>query len=151
MRETYVAYQRSVHDGLVKPFPGAGSVLAELRGRGVRLGVVTSKGGRIARRTMEVCGLWGAVDVVVAGDEVGRGKPDPEPVFKALDALDLGGGAAEVLLVGDSPVDLRAGRAAGTLTAAVTWGPHEPSVLHSEKPDYVLDELEDVLRILPER
>ena len=115
----------------------------------MRLAIVTSKASRIARRTMQVCGLGDAVDLVVAGDEVARGKPDPEPVLSALGKLGLGERPEEVVFVGDSPFDLRSGRAAGTRTAAVSWGPHERQVLEAEGPDYFLDELEDILRIVP--
>jgi len=48
MLETYVVYQRSVHDEMVQPFPGAIDVVNQLKGRGTRVGVVTSKGHRIA-------------------------------------------------------------------------------------------------------
>lgn len=145
MRETYVTYQRSVHDRIVRPFPGAIEVLSELRRRGVGLAIVTSKARGIARRTMEVCGLWDRVDVVVCGDEVERGKPDPEPVRRALHALGLEDRAPQVLFVGDSPFDLRSGRAAGTRTAAVEWGPHARSVLDMERPDYFLTDLEELI------
>jgi pyrophosphatase PpaX len=147
MRETYVAYQRGIHDEMARAFPGAVEVLGALRDRGTRVAVVTSKAAGIARRTMEVCGLWGLVDFVVAGDEVVRGKPDPEPVLRALSGVGFAGRAGEVVFVGDAPVDLRAGRAAGTRTAAVGWGPHRRSVLEAERPDYFLERLTDVLTI----
>ena len=149
MLNTYVTFQRAVHDDMVRPFPGARMVLTELRRRGARVAVVTSKGRRVARSTMEVCGLWDVVDLVVAGDEVERGKPDPEPVLRALEELGLSKWPEEVVFVGDSPFDLRSGRSAGTRTAAVAWGPLERSVLDAEEPDYFLDELEDALRITP--
>ena len=149
MLDTYVAFQRGVHDDMARPFPGALEALSELRRRGVRLAIVTSKARGIARRTMEGWGLGDAVDLVVAGDDVVRGKPDPEPVLSALETLGLEELPEEVVFVGDSPFDLRSGRAAGTRTAAVAWGPHERQVLEAEEPDYFLDELEDVLRIVP--
>lgn len=149
MLDTYRTFQHTVHDEMVRPFPGAGLVLDELRRRGLRLAVVTSKAAAIARRTMEVCGLWDRVDFVVGGDEVTRGKPDPEPVARALNHLDLSGRAGEVIFVGDSPFDLRSGRAAGTRTAAVGWGPHAHEILHAEGPDYFLQALEDLLAIVP--
>jgi pyrophosphatase PpaX len=149
MLETYSVFQRSVHDEMVRAFPGAQTVLAELRERGVRLAVVTSKRRLVARRTMEVCGLWDSVELLVAADDVARGKPDPEPVLRALDALGLGDRPQEVLFVGDSPFDLRAGRSAGTRTAAVAWGAFGRSVLEAERPDYFLNALGDVLGLAP--
>ena len=88
MRDTYVAYQRSIHDEMVTPFPGAVSVVRTLRQRGTRVGIVTSKGHRIGRRTIEVCGLHDDIEHVVFGDQVEQPKPHPEPVLKALDALE---------------------------------------------------------------
>jgi len=46
--QTYVVYQRSVHDEMVQPFPGAIDGLNQLKGGGIRVGVVASKGHRIA-------------------------------------------------------------------------------------------------------
>jgi len=145
MLETYTTFQRAIHDEMVRPFPGAGEVLAALRDHGARLAVVTSKRSAVARRTMEVCGIWDAVDLVVAADDVTRGKPDPEPVHRALDALALRAEPERVLFVGDSPFDLRAGRAAGTRTAAVSWGAFERAALEAERPDYFLESLEELL------
>jgi pyrophosphatase PpaX len=151
MLETYTTFQRAVHDEMVRPCPGAHEVLGTLRERGARLAVVTSKRGAVARRTMEVCGIWEAVDLVVAAEDVVRGKPDPEPVHRALDALELGAHAERVLFVGDSPFDLRAGRAAGTRTAAVSWGAFERDALEAERPDYFLEGLEELLGTGPDR
>lgn len=149
MLATYVAYQRESHDRMVRPFPGAGAVVAELRRRGVAVGVVTSKARGIARRTMEVCELYDRFDFVVCGDEVERGKPDPEPVIRAMRALGTYDEPERVVFVGDSPHDLRAGRAAGTRTAAVGWGPIARNVLEAEAPDFFLERLDDVLGIAP--
>jgi pyrophosphatase PpaX len=150
MLETYTVFQRGVHDEMVRPFPGAKEVLGELMSRGSRVAVVTSKRGGVARRTMEVCGLWHLVELVVSADDVTRGKPDPEPVHRALRLLDLDGCADEVVFVGDSPFDLRAGRAAGTRTAAVSWGPFARTLLDAERPDYVLGSLNELLALAPE-
>ena len=149
MLETYVTYQRSVHDSMVRAFPGAVQVMRTLRARGTPVGIVTSKGHRIGRRTLEVCALHEHVDFVVFGDEVERGKPDPEAVLRAMSALGLRESPEAVVFVGDSPHDLRAGKAAGTRTAAVSWGPLERSVLEAESPDFFLDRMEDVLSIRP--
>jgi len=151
MLETYTVFQRSIHDEMVRPFPGAVGVLGQLRARGARLAVVTSKRNVVARRTMEVCGLWDAIDVVVGADDVARGKPDPEPVHRALDALRLADRADEVLFVGDSPFDLRAGRSAGTRTAAVSWGAFARAALEAERPDYLLETLDELLATEPTR
>jgi pyrophosphatase PpaX len=98
---------------------------------------------------MAVCGLGGDVELVVTADDVVRAKPHPEPVLYALDALGLGDVPEQVLFVGDSPFDLQAGHAAGTRTAAVSWGPFARALLEAEDPDFFLEELSDVLGTAP--
>jgi pyrophosphatase PpaX len=149
MIATYTQYQRDIHDDMAKPFPGAAEVLAELRRRGSCLAVVTSKRGEVARKTLQVCGLTDAIDLVVTAEDVRHGKPDPESVLLALAQLDLKSSPAEVLFVGDAPFDLRAGRAAGTRTAAAPWGAFARSALAAEAPDYMLERLTDVLDLDP--
>ena len=147
MLETFTVFQRELHDDMVRPFPGAGALLNKLRTRGAHLAVITSKRGVVARRTLEVCGLWDSVDLLIAVEDVDRGKPDPESVEQALSVLGLTDFRREVLFVGDSPFDLQAGRSAGTLTAAVSWGPFERQTLEAEHPDYFLETFEDLLRL----
>jgi pyrophosphatase PpaX len=120
-------------------------VLPALRDRGTRIGIVTSKREDVARRTLSVCGLDAHVEVLVCAEHVTRGKPDPEAVHMALEALDLTNVADETLFVGDSPFDLRAGRSAGTRTAAVCWGACTRETLVAESPDYVMERLEELL------
>ncbi len=148
MRQTYIAYQDIVHDEMVRSFPGASSVLGALRRRGTKIAVVTSKRAGIAKRTLECCGLWKAVDLVVCANQVQRAKPHPESVNLALSKLGLEPDG--VVFVGDSPFDIQAGKGAGTRTAAALWGPFNPEELLAEGPDFVLDTLRDVLEINPE-
>ncbi len=149
MLETYSVFQRRIHDEMVRPFPGAIEVIGTLARHGARLAVVTSKRRVVARRTMEVCGLWDRVELLVSADDVLRGKPDPEPVRQALGALGLEDAPDKVLFVGDSPFDIRAGRGAGTTTAAVGWGPFAREVLLAEGPNHVLESLTDLLELAP--
>jgi pyrophosphatase PpaX len=120
-----------------------------LRRRGSALGVVTSKRREIAARTLGCCGLADAFDVVVTPEDVVRGKPDPEPVRRALEALGLAARAREVLFVGDSPFDVASGRDAGVRTAAATWGPFSRARLQEEAPDWLVDTLAEVLDLEP--
>jgi len=149
MAETYSAFQKTIHDEMVAPFPGALEMVGELRRRGVGVAVVTSKRREMAGRTLARCGFGDAYDVLVAADDVERAKPHPEPVLRALDQLRLGGMADRTLFVGDSPFDLRAGRAAGTRTAAALWGPFGHDVLEAEAADYYLSSPMEVLGLRP--
>lgn len=148
MRATYVAHQQEPHDDLVTAYPGVREMVAELERHGTPIAVVTSKRRGLAGRTLARCGIEGAFAVTVGADDVARPKPDPEPVLAALAALGVTA-PGRALLVGDSPWDVRAGRAAGTRTAAVLWGPFAREALAPERPDYVVERTVDLLAVGP--
>lgn len=149
MVETYVEFQRGAHDDMVCAFPSADKTLTALRARGVRTGVVTSKGREMTGRTLRRCGITELLDVLVTADDVTRGKPDPEPVLKALAQLGLEGEAGGVLFVGDSPHDLVAGRGAGVRTAGALWGPFTRADLEAAQPDFWVRDLGEVGALRP--
>jgi pyrophosphatase PpaX len=149
MLDTYVEFQRTVHDEMVCAFPEARSTIDALHARGVRVGVVTSKGREMTARTLARCGLDDALDVLITVQDVEHGKPDPEPVLKALERLGVPPAREDVLFVGDSPHDLVAGRRAGVSTCAVTLGPFSPAELKAEGPDFWVEDLASVLPLRP--
>ena len=149
MADTYSTYQRAIHDDMVKPFSGAVEVVHALKATGAAVGVVTSRRTAMAERTLACSGLAGVMDVLVGADDVVRAKPDPEPVLRALERLGLAGREARTLFVGDSPFDMRAGRSAGTRTAAVLWGPFSREELEPEEPDHFVSRPEELLGLRP--
>jgi pyrophosphatase PpaX len=149
MVETYVSFQHTIHDQMVTPYPGILAVVEAFQRRGIPMAVVTSKRRVMTGRTLAVCGLDEAFPVVVTADQVSKGKPDPEPVLLALDRLGIADGADRVLFVGDSPHDVKAGRAAGTRTAAVLWGAFSEAALRAESPDFEVRSPEELLALRP--
>jgi pyrophosphatase PpaX len=148
MVTTYTEFQKTVHDDMVGSFPEAGDTLAALRSRGVPVGIVTSKGREMTERTLAQCG-FGDLAVLVTVDDVVCGKPDPEPVTKALTLLGLGESARDVLFVGDSTYDMVAGRDAGVRTAGALWGPYSRADLEGTEPDYWVEDFAAVLALRP--
>ena len=137
MVATYRAYNLAHHDAMVTAFPGAVAAVEQLRARGVKLAIVTSKMRAGARRGLDHCGFGALFDVIVGADDVSDHKPHPAPVRLALE--QLGVAAERAVMVGDSPHDLASGRAAGTRTAAVAWGPFPRDQLLATEPDYWLE------------
>lgn len=146
MLATWRAYQNTIHDDLLRPFPGAAETVAELDRRGFLLAIVTSKHRRTTLRGMNLCGIVPHFDVIVTPEDVTQPKPHPEPVLFALEKLGVA--PEEALFVGDSPHDVASGKAAGTKTAGVLWGPFPRAALEQAQPDALLSEQQDVLRLL---
>jgi pyrophosphatase PpaX len=145
MVSTYRKYNLAHHDTMVSAFPGIVEAVHQLRGLGIKLGIVTSKNRSGTLRGLACGGLDGLFDVLVTADDVDTPKPAPQPVTMALEQLRAD--AREAVFVGDSPHDLSAGRAAGVATAAVRWTPFPPAELDRQQPDYWIERPSDLVTI----
>ena len=146
MTSTYRAYHLEHHDRLLRSYPGIHKTVAALRGRGVKLAIVTSKGRRATERGLRRCGLEEYFDLLVTVDDVTEYKPHPAPVVAALDRLFAAPG--EAVFIGDSPHDMQSGRGAGVRTAAALWGPFSRKALAPHEPDYWLEHYDQITTVL---
>ena len=104
-------------------YPGVAWWLEQLAS--LPLAVVSNKPVVLVEKTLDHLGLRGYFRQVLGGDSLPKKKPDPLPLLTTLQALGLQ--ATEVVMVGDSPMDIEAGQAAGTWTCGVSWGFGRPS------------------------
>jgi len=139
----YRTFTHEHHDRLIRPYSGISEALMALQRSGVRMAIVTSKTNLLARRGLQLCGLEDYFETVVGMDDVSEHKPHPAPVIEALSRMSVG--PSNVVFVGDSPHDIRAGRSAGVDTAAVVWGPFEKTAFVNAPPDYWLSEPGELL------
>jgi beta-phosphoglucomutase-like phosphatase (HAD superfamily) len=96
--------------------PGAVELLSSVRAAGWRTGLVSSSHRPLLDAVLAALPP-DAFDVSVAGDEVSRGKPDPEPYRSALHLLGVDAGRSVVLE--DSPTGATSGSAAGCTVVLV--------------------------------
>ncbi|MFS0736998.1 phosphoglycolate phosphatase [Sphingomonas sp. 1P06PA] len=101
-----------------RPFPGVDAALDDLAGRGVALSVCTNKLEGLARELIDALGWRDRFAAIVGGDTLPVRKPDPAPLFAAIDRA--GGGPAA--FVGDSITDTDTARAAAIPCVAVSFG-----------------------------
>lgn len=96
------------------------AVLADLKARGLRLGLATNDTEMPARVHLAGAGILDLFDFVVGCDSGYGGKPAPGQLMEFLRRFDLA--PDRVAMVGDSRHDLDAGRAAGMHALAVLTG-----------------------------
>lgn len=126
-----------------RPYPHVREVLGELRGRGVKLAVVTNKEQAFTDIVLRQHGLTPLLDAVLSGDTAPAKKPDPAGLRACMAAF--GAAPPECLLVGDSSIDVAAARAAGVAVWAVTYGYNMGRPIAEAAPDRVLDDLRPLL------
>ena len=134
----------------VAPMPDAEACFAALRSRGVRVALDTAFSREIAHTIVERFG-WlrdGRIDDLIATDEVAAGRPAPD-MIRALMTRQGVSDPAAVIKVGDTPVDIEEGRAAGAgLVVAVTTGAFEHAALRACAPDHIIDSLAELTPLL---
>lgn len=130
-----------------RTFPGLPEVLGACHEHGLQMAVVTQKISWGAIEELEASGLLGYFAAVIGYDDVDRHKPDPEPVFAAMDRL-LVTEVSDVALVGDSPADVFAARNAGCTSIAALWGTIDAELTLDATPDYTARTPAEVLDVL---
>ncbi len=126
------------------PIPGSLTALHALHAAGRTLGIATSSG-----RDVPLLDRWGIRQLfaaVVGREDVTQRKPAPEVVLLCLEQIEAK--AENVIYVGDSPIDIRAGKAAGVGTVGVLSGASPRPVLAVEQPDAILPSIAELPDLL---
>jgi pyrophosphatase PpaX len=146
--EAYRAHHEEHHDALIGEFPGVDEALYRLRTAGVRIVVVTSKRRRSVEMALEKFpGLDLVVDLFVTMEDTTEHKPHPEPLLKGLElARDVPKDKA--VYVGDSPFDVKAAKAAGLRSVAVSWGAFSEDTLREAEPDHLVPDIDAAVDVL---
>ncbi len=139
-REIYLdAYYRATRTK-TKPFLEV-EVALEILSRKAKLALTTRRqvSGNEIKAQLEKFGLVNYFRAVVTAVDTTNPKPSPEAIIEC--ARRLGLKPSFCVVVGDSVVDVRAGKNAGTQTVAVLSGIFSRKELQKEDPDLILDSI----------
>lgn len=138
-----------VEMGEKRMMPGADRMLRTLMDHGVGRVLVTGSAQHslLDRLDEDYPGAF-ASDKRVTALDVKHGKPDPEPYLKGLEKA--GAGKDEAFVIENAPLGVRAGKAAGLFTVAVTTGPIPREAFEREGADLIFPSMEAFADALPE-
>jgi phosphoglycolate phosphatase len=136
------AYRRRLLD-TTRFYPGVVEALDAMKDR--TLCVLTNKPGALSRALLAGLGASDRFARVWGGGDVPGKKPDPEGLRRLMG--ELAARPEATVMVGDSPVDVATGRAAGVFTVGVTFG-FDPRGVVAARPDAVLGDLRDLPPLL---
>lgn len=129
--------------------PGIPEVLSALQAHGQLLGLLTGNLSRIALAKLRHAGLGGYFDTGGFGEE-SEFRADLIPVAlrhaSVLAGRDIPPGGT--IVIGDTPMDIKAGRTHGTHTAGVATGTCSVEELHAAGADLVFPSFEDVSHVV---
>ena len=142
-REFYVAYEI----GNFEIYPHVEEVVKELYALKYNLGIVTSKFKIAAWPSFSFYGLEKYFSVFISLDDVIKPKPDKEPIITALSRFPS---YSKAIMIGDNQGDIIAGKNAGIYSAGVEWCLKGKDYLMEVNPDFMLQDMKDIYRVIKE-
>ena len=139
----------------IKLIPGTDVTFKEIAQRDLKIALVTSTPAQqlaVKMGPLKDAGLAHLLQVVVTADDVRHKKPSAEPLVQCSEKLGVP--LKKCVYVGDTRVDIRAGKAAGMKTVGVLTGFDDYEVLKREAPEAIIDsiaQLTEILMIHPDR
>lgn len=131
-------------------YPGVVEGLQELSAAGVKIGTVTNSKLELVKGVFERCGVANIFQDIVAREHVQCTKPHREPVDTGLGRLNCP--PERSWMIGDSTIDIEAGKSAGTFTVAFHpeenqryWSRED---LLSTKPNYIAETFKELVEIV---
>src|SRR5438094_9717005 len=108
-------------------------LLKRIRASSRHLALVTGVEKIMRQYTLDPFDLSRCFEARVTADDVRSGQPDPEGIILALKQVKVE--AKESMYIGDSPVDILAGKRAGVWTGAALWSPENRENPTIENPE----------------
>jgi phosphoglycolate phosphatase len=125
-------------------FPHTRQALDSLLAQNIKIGIITRNCRAAVIRIFPDAPRYAGI--ILARDDAPHVKPDPRHLLDALSALHVA--PPHALMVGDHPMDLATGKAAGTLTAGVASGRVSKAELAAHAPDYLADDVGELVGML---
>lgn len=141
MRVFLERYEHHLLDKTVL-YPSVHHVLNHFRNK-TRV-VVSNKVYRLSVAVLRGLGIEQQFDAILGGDSVADKKPHPALLNAVLQRFSVPG--AKAVMVGDGETDIEAGRRAGVITCGVTYGLGNKSALVEARPDFLIDDLDELPR-----
>lgn len=147
VRKDYYDYYTKNHHK-AELYPGIEEVLDYIKSNKVLLSIYTGKGREAATITLKKLGIYDYFDLMITGDDVKEHKPSAEGINKFIEKYNLN--KERVLMIGDSPVDVKAARAAGVKAASVVWDEYAKRTKNLLKGDYLFHHVHELKEFISE-
>ncbi len=144
--KNYRSYYEEHFQDHTKIFPGVIETLKKFQANNIKMAVITTKHQLQADMVTKAFKLDKYFHYIYGWLEGRQHKPNPEPVFTVLKALNALPNQA--LYVGDTEQDIICGQAAKVDTCAVTYGFRPAQYLKSLNPTFIFDHFSDINSII---
>ncbi len=131
------------------PYPGMIEAMKTLAVKGCKLYIVTNKRLKPTGKLMRKFGLEPFLSGIITPDVI---SPEyllskPDMIKLAMRICGADGAPEKVLMVGDTEIDISAGKANNTATCGVSWGYARPGALEKSSPDCIVNTPAELLSL----
>jgi len=133
----------------IKLIRGADHILQTISKGTPRIGLVTSTPQRDLKMKMEPlksAGVDNLLEVIITSDDVEKRKPAPDPLLACARKFRVQ--SSKCVYVGDTRIDIKAGKAAGMKTVGVLTGFDDYDMLANEGPDAIIDSIGNLVEVI---
>lgn len=129
-------------------FPGMRKLLIELKEKGYKVGMVTSRTRDTCLRGMRRLDIEKYMDAIVTCNDTNKHKPDPEPARICL--RELNAEPQEAVMIGDTMYDIKCAHNAGMKAVLVDWAVAiiDEDLSGPDKPEYIIEKAEDLFEVI---
>lgn len=133
-----------------EPYPGIIALLQRLKKEGYAMAIVSNKADFAVKKLSSVY-FRELIDVAVGERSGSRRKPAPDSVLQALE--ELGVAQSRAVYIGDSDVDIKTAKNAGTDCISVDWGFRSREFLleNGAAPQDIASNVNEVYRLITQR
>jgi len=141
--DTYLKAFYQLPKGKTKPLPYVLGALEALSDK-AKLAIITmrSVSKELIRKELEQFDMDKYFTHVVTALDTPKPKPSPEALIEAVNVLDVHIG--ECVIVGDSVIDVQAGKAAGIKTVGVLSGLYSREELAQAEPNFIINNIAEL-------
>lgn len=147
--EDFIRVYRSVYFDYIdlsKMYEGVENTIDDLKKLEIKIGLLTTKSQDQAELILRYFNIHHKFDYIM-GRRIGIShKPSPEPLLYICNDMNIK--PVNTIIVGDSELDVMCGKEANALTCAVTYGYRKKDELNKVYPDFIIDKISDIIKIV---
>jgi|YNPNPStandDraft_1061719.scaffolds.fasta_scaffold00425_22 phosphoglycolate phosphatase len=138
----FISYYGEHIADFTKTYPEVEDTLEKLKP--FKKAIISNKTEYLTIKTLEQLNLKHYFDFIAGSDSFPEKKPSPLPILKVIEKFSVP--KDKTLIVGDSNIDIEAGKSAGVQTVAVTYGYREKELLKDA--DFMIDNFGELIKIV---
>ena len=148
LEDEYRKYNKEILKDYIKPMEHASELIDYLHSEGYKVGIVSAKYKDDVKDGLDLFNLTEKFDVIIGGEEVEHDKPSPEGIIKACKAMKVS--QDQLIYVGDSVMDMKAGKHAGAYSVGYVFNPGKKEAMIASKPNRLITDLMEIKDMLKE-